>query len=85
MIVLNTYLKQVFNTMLTRSKAIASLLDIIIDFDEASAAWKSNKKSNGNGTYSYICTQYTKTGKPCCRKPLIYSDYCKIHTNNSKK
>ena len=30
---------------------------IKIDFDEASAAWKKNKKSIGNGQYKYICMQ----------------------------
>ena len=28
-------------------------LEVNIDFDEASKAWKANKKSNGNGTYTY--------------------------------
>jgi len=29
--------------------------EVNIDFDGASAAWKSNKKSIGNGEYKYIC------------------------------
>lgn len=28
--------------------------EVNIDFDEASAAWKANKKSLGNGCYKYI-------------------------------
>ena len=28
-----------------------------IDFDEASAAWKKNKKSTGNGCYTYVTTR----------------------------
>jgi hypothetical protein len=29
--------------------------EVNIDFDEASSAWKANKKSIGNGQYKYIC------------------------------
>jgi hypothetical protein len=31
-----------------------SVYSINIDFDEASAAWKKNKKSVGNGCYTYV-------------------------------
>ena len=68
--------------MFTRSqskKYITALFEINIDFDEASKAWKMNKKSNGNGTYSYICLKSTKNGNPCTKKPLQGCDFCKIH------
>jgi len=67
--------------MLTRSQYKSSLFEVNIDFDEASIAWKANKKSNGNGTYKYCCIQKTKEGKPCPRKPLSGCDFCKIHKN----
>jgi len=31
------------------------LMEVFIDFDEASKCWLKNKKSLGNGTYKYIC------------------------------
>jgi hypothetical protein len=32
-----------------------------IDFDEASNAWRANKRCTGNGTFVYTKTVYTKT------------------------
>ena len=52
---------------------------VLFDFDEASEAWKANKKSIGNGSYKYICLQTTKTGKKCTRKACPECDHCKIH------
>ena len=56
------------------------LYEVNIDFDEASAAWRSNKKPVGDGTFKYICCGITKTGNKCVREPLQNSEYCKIHT-----
>ena len=50
-----------------------------IDFDEASRAWKSNKKSLGNGCYKYICTKITKTGKQCKNDSLRNCEFCRFH------
>ena len=50
-----------------------------IDFDEASRMWKANKKSIGNGSYKYICSQKTKSGNKCKRESLPGSNYCKQH------
>jgi len=58
---------------------IHNVYDVNIDFDEASAAWRANKKSSGNGCYKYICCQKTITGKHCNRKCLANIDYCKLH------
>jgi len=44
------------------------------NFDEASAAWMSNKIKLGNGCYKYICGETTKTGRKCMR-----SDKCRLH------
>jgi hypothetical protein len=67
--------------MQTRSKN--HLFEVNIDFDEASAAWKENKMSKGDGTYRYICRGLTKTGKKCARIPVAGSDYCKCHQNTA--
>ena len=56
-----------------------TFLKVDIDFDEASKAWKSNKKSIGNGCYKYICTKITKTGKQCKNDSLRNCDYCRLH------
>ena len=61
-------------------KEVKQLYEVNIDFDEASRAWMSNKKSIGNGHYKYICT-VEKNGSSCgksCYKNLLY---CWIHRN----
>ena len=65
--------------MKTRSQTQTPLYTVNIDFDEASVAWKLNKKSQGNGTYTYKCMGLTKQGNACNRKPLNECDFCKVH------
>jgi len=55
------------------------LYQVNIDFDGASEAWKKNKKSQGNGTYTYICGQTTKSGTICNKSRANGCDYCKMH------
>ncbi len=53
-----------------------------MNFDESSKAWRENKISNGNGSFSYRC-------KVCPRACLVYSknnkknygisEFCKKH------
>ena len=50
-----------------------------IDFDGASAAWKANKKSAGNGTYTYVCQKKTITGRSCAKKCLAGHHFCNTH------
>ena len=50
-----------------------------IDFDGASIAWRSNKKSTNNGCFVYICEATTKTGNPCKKRPMQGSPFCSIH------
>jgi hypothetical protein len=57
-----------------------ALYEVNIDFDEASAAWRANKKQVVDGTFKYICCGLTKTGNKCNRQPLQNTEYCKIHT-----
>ncbi len=52
--------------------------EVYINFDEASAAWKANKKSIGNGSYKYICC-VDKNGKKCGIKCLMGEMYCRTH------
>lgn len=58
------------------------LYKVEINFDEASEAWRSNKKCIGNGHYKYICIQKTKSGNQCKRESLKFCDNCKIHQPN---
>lgn len=46
---------QYLNTMLE------PLYEINIDFTNASACWRHNKRDIGNGHYKYICTVYYYT------------------------
>jgi len=67
-------------TIITRSQTTPKY-DVEIDFDEASEAWKANKKYIGNGMYKYICLQKTKAGNPCKKEAIANSDFCKVHTH----
>jgi hypothetical protein len=58
------------------SKVDFSKVDI--DFDEASKAWRENKKSIGNGSFKYICCA-DKNGKKCGVKCMDREIYCRSH------
>ena len=55
-----------------------------INFDQASEAWKQNKKSIGNGMYKYICQVVSTNNKVCCKTVYKDSEYCWIHRNKNK-
>jgi len=68
--------------MKTRSQTTRenlALYEVNIDFDEASEAWKANKKSIGNGMYKYICSKRGKNKNYCALKCLPGEIYCKTH------
>jgi hypothetical protein len=58
------------------SKVDFSKVDV--DFDEASKAWRENKKSIGNGSFKYICCA-DKNGKKCGIKCIEREIYCRSH------
>jgi hypothetical protein len=51
-----------------------------VDFDEASSAWKLNKKSIGNGCYKYVCVKIKKTGAHCKNDSIKNCEHCKYHS-----
>ena len=56
------------------------IFEVNIDFDGASAAWKENKKSSGNGCYKYRCIAFVaKTGIKCDKFSKPGCDYCAMH------
>jgi hypothetical protein len=57
----------------------AAQYEVNIDFDEASKAWKANKKSIGNGSYRYVCAKIDKNNNHCIAKCLPGENYCKTH------
>ena len=69
--------------MQTRSQTNAinmPLYEVNIDFDEASTAWRTNKKSTGNGCYKYICEHVSNTtGKTCKKNPQSGYCFCSFH------
>jgi len=68
--------------MQTRSQSANGKYEVNIDFDGASAAWKANKKSIGNGQYKYICQAQSKTSKKECKREAMKGcDVCKIHAS----
>jgi hypothetical protein len=56
-----------------------ALYEVNIDFDEASRAWKSNKRTIGNGSYRYLCAKKGKNNNCCLIKCLPEEIYCKTH------
>jgi hypothetical protein len=50
------------------------------NFDEASSVWRANKQSNGNGSFRYICTGTTRTGRPCRRTAQFNLEFCITHS-----
>ena len=64
---------------------LEGILEVNIDFDEASNAWKQNKKYMGNGTYKYICPQIKKDGTNCGKSCYKNSDLCWHHNNMRKR
>ncbi len=60
------------------------LYEVNIDFDAASTAWRSNKKSVANGCYKYICP-VEKNGVKCGKVCYKCLDYCWSHRNYDKE
>jgi len=73
--------------MQTRSQTLKSFAQyaVNIDFDGAEKAWKSNKISKGNGTYTYRCHAIKRDGCPCSQGVSGWSDYCRRHVKKSIK
>jgi hypothetical protein len=68
--------------MKTRSQTKSEtkqLYEVNINFDEASEAWRANKKSIGNGMYKYLCVKRCKNNNCCANKCIYGEDYCKTH------
>ncbi len=57
----------------------SKIYEVNIDVDDASAAWRMNKKSTGGGCYKYICEAKTLLGNNCLREPMKGCAYCKTH------
>jgi hypothetical protein len=55
-------------------------------FDNASAAWMSNKKKRGDCTYVYKCTYTHANGKTCDKAITIQATMrCWAHRGSMKK
>jgi hypothetical protein len=69
--------------MITRSKSTQQqqLLEVNIDFNEASNLWNANKKKIKNCCYNYVCGKELSNG--CyCKKSIYKFDRCRIHQIN---
>ena len=62
-----------------------AIYEVNIDFDEASAAWKENKKSIGNGQYKYVCIKDKIDGNKCGKVCYKDNECCWIHRKNYSK
>jgi hypothetical protein len=72
--------------MKTRSQMKNTELPVLLDFDEASDAWRRNKKVV-NGYFVYVCGFPLKSVKVLyCKRPLQKNgEYCINHNNNGSK
>ena len=62
------------------------LYEVNIDFDEASEAWKSNKKYIGNGCYKYITNNSTQNSNTQQNSNTTNKNKrCKQQTNTGKR
>lgn len=67
----------------TKYENIIPKYEVNIDFDEASSAWKANKKSIGNGQYKYICIMKSALKEKLCRREAMKGcDVCKMHAKH---
>jgi hypothetical protein len=73
------------NTRSQSSYERSALYSVDIDFDEASEAWRANKKSMPNGMFKYICGCPTKSGSKCMRPPKTDHKFCTTHIKEEKK
>jgi hypothetical protein len=69
------------NTTFGKSCLVQPFPNVEIDFDQASRAWKLNKKSIGNGCYKYVCVKIKNTGSQCKNESLNNCNYCRFHIN----
>ena len=61
-----------------------ALYEVNIDFDEASALWRQNKKQVSPGHFKYICTVVKKDGNKCGNSCTKESEYCWGHRGYNK-
>lgn len=57
------------------------MLELAIDFDNASKAWRANKSYVGNGSFKYVCGAIRKDGGKCLNKPRKGKCGCHLHIN----
>ena len=65
-----------YNTNKSNLDLVKDLYEVDIDFDEASRAWRENKKIIKNGMFSYMktkknCCHIQDNGKKCKKKRII--------------
>jgi len=64
-----------------QSNITITIIDFIIDFNEASKEWNKNKKKTPEG-YKYICkATIGKTKRKCKTVCFKTSEYCYVHRN----
>ena len=59
--------------------------EVVINFDDASEAWKENKISIGNGSYRYLCKKRGIKNNMCIKKCLQGEEYCCVHLKMFKE
>jgi len=57
------------------------MMEIVIDFDNASKLWRANKTHIANGIFKYVCGAMRKDGGKCLNKPCKGKRGCHLHVN----
>jgi len=71
--------------MKTRSQTAKNTVYLVdIDFDDASACWRVNKKACKNGMYEYVCVKTKANGDKCGRVCYADSEFCCRHRSGKK-
>lgn len=57
-----------------------TVIDTVIDFEEATREWTANKRRLNNGCYRYVCGTPLLSGKFCQRLPSKGGCVCPGHS-----
>jgi hypothetical protein len=60
---------------------VLDIFEVNIDFNDASLAWRANKRSIGGGCYTYKCPHVGNKNRKCRNEPIPSQEYCNKHND----
>ena len=64
-----------------RDHIVLDIFEVNIDFNDASLAWRANKRSMGGGCYTYKCPHVGNKNRKCRNVPIPSQEYCNKHND----